>query len=386
MKKLGALSLVLLIVTGALAAADGLAITGALNTGLVFDKPDSVDLTTYLSHEGTPGRAQLNFEYVKGDLSVKWRLETSQQFERNLTATATTDSLDGLIKYAFGTFGLLDNQIGVSIGRIDGALWASGGPADKSYDGVSGIRFEFKPSILEGLSAGFVLPATWDGSTPIVDGKGGNQFKPADYFSELIFGAKYALADTLDVRLALKLDGAGDDAAGAEEGTSFLWGISPTLLKGFVPGLTVWVDGQLAGLGVDDGFNTVTGFKVAYEQGDLAAALPLKLETFAKTSVDTKVGFSITPSLSYKVTPWLKPGVEVNLQFYSYVDTYKFGTTDPKAFDKFELKPYVEFDLGGGFTIVPYYELVFKGAYAPSSGTNDSEIDNKFVLRFNYSF
>jgi hypothetical protein len=396
MKKLGALSLVLLIVASALPADDGLALSGELNSGLVFEKVDGADLLVHLEREGTPGRAALNFQYTKDTLVFKWRFVTNAQSNRTLVATSFTD----LIPYAFGTFGLLDDQISVSIGRIDGALWGSGGPADKSSDAVSGIRFEFKPGILPGLSAGFSLPAvitrTLDTTVTPNIYKSVVPVEPADYFSELIFGVKYALADILDVRLGLQLDGDNDakwddgNVVLEEDGTKFHWGLSPTILGTFVPGLSVWVDMGIAGLGITDGTNTVTGFKVGYAQGNLDASLPLKFETHAKSNADTKTKFIITPAISYKVTPWFKPGIEVNVEFLGYEDnpTYTWlpAGDDPKPFDKLELKPYLEFDLGGGFKIVPAYTMTLKGASAPSAASTDSKIDNKFEIRFDYSF
>jgi hypothetical protein len=187
-----------------------------------------------------------------------------------------------------------------------------------------------------------------------------------------------------------------------EEGTTFLWGLGPKLTA-LVPGLTVWVDGKITGLGVTDGVGTYTGFKVGYASasGSLDSAVGIGFETFPKYKVK-KTGFYIDPSISYKVFSWFKPGLEANLTFYSYEDEakdlYKNNLTnneDLAGFDKFGLTVYTEFALGNGVTITPRYALTSKSAHAPSiiedvnsAGTDwiDGRVDHEFQLRFAYSF
>jgi hypothetical protein len=375
MKKLGALSLVLLIVTGALAADDGLAITGHFYTGLVLEKEGSGDLFTYLERDGgIPARARLNFEFAKDNWAIKWRLQAAAQNGNNLIT-------EDILPYAFGTGMFLNGQIGVSLGRIDGALWNSGGNLDNSYDAVSGARFEFKPAVVEGLSLGFSLPAVWDSIKTSDEYK----FKAADYFSELIFGARYNLTDTLDVRLAVKLDGDGDDTAATEEGTGLIWGLGLPVTGTFVPGLSIWIDGQVTGIGVEDKLGTISAFKAGYASEGLDTYAVLKLETFAK-GAGKKTGFYVIPGASYQVTPLLKPGLEVGAYLYGYEDNIQYGGEDAKAFDKIYFYPYVDLSVGAGFTIRPCYTLTFNGANGPSGNSADSRIDHKFEIRFQYEF
>jgi hypothetical protein len=397
MKKLGALSLVLLLVAGALAADDGLAVSGDLKTGLIFEKNGDEDLTAYVGHNddaGNPGRVRLNFAYTKGNLELKWRVQYSEQVGDAFAAKLRNDDVnwaDNLLKYAFGTVSFLDKQVNISLGRIDGNLWAVDDPLWVGYDAVSGARFEFKPAVVEGLSFGFALPASAGADT---NGDWTNKLKSGDFFSELAFGLKYAPADLVDLRFSVKLDSDADYKYNADntswvpndEGTKMLWSVSPTLLEGIVPGLKVLVNGDVQGIGVNDALATRNTLRVDYALGDLSTFLRVRLDTSAKSDPKTEAKFYLQPAVSYKVFPWLMPGIEGTVQFYFYDSGAVYGTKEANAFDLLEIKPYVEFDLGGGFTVKPYYNLAYKAPNAPSSDGDDSKTDHNFGIRFTYGF
>jgi hypothetical protein len=388
MKKLGALSLVLLLVAGALAADDGLAITGEVKTALKVYTEGDADTVVKFDNDGDPGRAQFGFVYTVGNLQAKWML-------RNVNLS-DADGTGVKIPYAFGTAGFLDNQIGISVGRIDGALWASGGVTDISFDGTLGARFEFKPAVVEGLSVGFVLP-----------GKSG--FKVGDYFAELIFGARYNLADTVDIRVAVNLDSDGDKGAnGSQAGTSFLYGVGLPVLGTFVPGLSLWVDGAFRGLGGDPyefytlgagtigdaGYTTKNGVKIGFDSGDFSAYAKVAFETWK----DQGTVFGILPGASYKILPWLKPGVEAEFYIRSYEDKIKdayklvYGE-DPAGFDRLYFKIYAEMALGNGFTLTPSFALTSHTKYGTFGKANpgvaqskDGRVDTTVGISLGYSF
>jgi hypothetical protein len=433
-----ALALALALAAPALFAEDGLAVSGEVKTALVISKDGDADAFTRLSADGTPGRAQFGFVLTKGTLEVKWLIRMLD---------LTTDGDSALFPYAFATAGFLEDQIRISVGLIDGALWGSGGTTGVSYDSGSIARFEFKPAVLPGLSAGFFLPGvpapaapswSWvlidptlptnkpdENSTvvtavpqtwkPVYDKGSGYSF--GEYLSEIGFGIKYALADTFDVRFGFKLDSEEDEDTGSQEGVKLFWGVGPTIIGTFVPGLSLWVDGTIRGIGGDPGkfytmgngtvtagsYTTKTGLQIGYDTAVLS--------TYAKAAFETWSGKDISPNLdlgwtvlsayagaSYKVTPWLKPGLDAEFHFRGYTDNYKTSyktanTEDPAAFDRLFLKFYTAFTVGNGFTVTPSFSLTSHSAYGTFGKVNpriapskDSRLDTNFTLTLAYGF
>jgi hypothetical protein len=405
MKKSAALALVLLIVAGTAFAEDGLTVSGEIKTALevitVGDNDATVGFDT--DGDGQPGRAQVGFVFTKGDFQAKWMLRS---------ANLGDDGLSAVIPYAFGTAGFLDSQVVVSVGRIDGTPWASGGVTDVSVGSGAGARFEFKPAFLEGLDLGFYLPATF-GSDPSGAATALATVGVADYFSELVFGVAYAAADLVDVRLGFQLDGDGDEAANAQAGATFIWGLGLEFLKPVAPGLSVWLDGQIRGIGGDTkvyyteghgntddaGYTTNNAIKIGYTDGKLSAYVSADFETWK----DQGTILGVFPDISYQVTPWLKPGVYAELYFTSYEDVvktpYKAATgEDPAGFDKAYVKLYAALDLGNGLTITPAFLLTNHSAYgrfgkanpnaAVTSGTavDEARLDTELEISLVYSF
>jgi hypothetical protein len=390
MKKLGALSLVLLIVASALFADDGLALSGEVKANLLIRKQGDNDATVRGDTDGNPGRAQFGFAWTKEHFEAKWMLR--------MAGNGGTFDTAAIIPYAYATGKFLNDQIRISVGGIDGALWGSGGVTDASYDAVSGARFELAPAIVDGLSVGFFLP-------------GSAELKIGDYFPELGFGARFAKDDLIDIRLAYKGDGDGDDNPGSQSGGSFLYGVNPTILGTFVPGLSLKVDGAFRGLGGDpENFYTTgikeytikNGVQIAFDNGTLNTYV----NVFHEVWKDQGTTIGIVPEVSYKVTPWLRPGLYAEFFLRTYEDTvktaYKAGSgEDPAAFDRLFVKVYAEFTLGNGFTLTPSFALTSHSAYGtfgestpvgipatnPSSGKiGDSRLDTETGIYFGYSF
>jgi hypothetical protein len=431
-RRLIAAALVLAMALGATAAfaEDGLAVTGEVKTALQVATTGDADPVFKFDSDGNPGRAQFGFTLTKGDLEVKWLLRMS-----NLS-----DAADAVvIPWAFATANFLDGQAVVTLGKIDGKTWTSGGATDAGYDdGVA--RFEFKPAVVSGLSLGFFLPRVSAGadsavkwvrddlpSTPKVgdmisapgwtakDDGGSYPYSVGDYFAELGFGVKYALPELVDVRFGLKLDGPdgswnGTEWANDKAGTSLFWGVGPSIVGTFVPGLTVWLDGELRGIGGDaevyytknatdndnSKYTTKTALKLEYKLAGLTVSAVTALETW--TGWGTVIAISPTASYKHEVTPWFKPGLELSCALKAYdadiKDEYHTGTgEDPAFFDKFFLKVFAELPLGNGFTVTPAFSLTSWSAYgtfdkvtpkvAPSK---DDRLDTKFEIALAYGF
>jgi hypothetical protein len=373
--RIAALALTALVLSAsALSAEEGLAVTGNLNTGLVIDKPDGKDATAHLEREGMPGRARMNFKLTKGNVIVDWSLQVNRLLDSRIDvlsgpgAPTVSGKLQDIFPEAKGTATFWDGQFVLAIGKLEGQ-WSSGGVVDVKT-GNTTAHFTFKPSVIPGLSVGFALP----GVNPAT-------YTVAEYFNELTFGAQYVLENTLDARFGVTLD---SENPISREGARFVWGLSPTIVGASIPGLTIWIDGLFTGLGITNGLASKTGFKAAYEQGNLGASLALISENFPKrlrTAAAPKTGFYIKPSLSYKVTPAVKPGIDVEIYFYSF----ESGSLD--TFDNVLIAPYIAFDVGNGLEIRPRFALTLKGENGKTTGAGGAaQTDIKFEVRFDYSF
>jgi hypothetical protein len=188
-----------------------------------------------------------------------------------------------------------------------------------------------------------------------------------------------------------------------DEGTKIVWGIEPVFTT-LVPGLTLKVDGQLTGIGAH--FRSKTGIKAGFAAAGFDASVGAALETFEKFDATNsswdfrKTGITIEPAVSYQVFSWLKPGVDALLVFAFYEDEvkdyYKSITTDDLAgFDMFRLRVFAEMALGNGITFTPRYNMTVKPANSASlvetagltvAGWDKNRIENRFELRFGYSF
>jgi hypothetical protein len=381
-------------------AEDGLTVSGHVKTGLNITKLGDKDATVDIKHTddgGDPGRIRLNWVYTNGIVQFKWRNQlTGQQwaFVEDLVPSTSGNvpvgehfqtTLDNLFDYAFAMGDFLDDQIRVSLGKLGDSgdrPWEIGGDeiwAD--IEGISGVRFEFKPAAVKGLDVGFLLPAL----TKPVDG--------GDYFSELGFGARYD-NDAIDIRVAARLD--SDYDKNSYDGTKLIWLFNPKIIGTAVDGLSVWANGQVLGIKTydevpDSAFNTLSWLYFKYAKGNLTSAtLRLGLETWADDDLhtnDTLMGFYLKPVFGYKLTDWAEAGLVIQATLYpSYADGYKVGAEDPSMFDKLFVEPSVNFTLPGGFSIKPVYQLTFNAANGPSAAGKDSRIDHTFELRLQYDF
>jgi hypothetical protein len=411
MKKLGALSLVLLLVAGALAADDGLAVSGDARTGLVFEKVTDTDPQVYLGgNEGIPGRVQLNFAYTKGDFLMKWtsQFEGDEQLSAGLNqGKYTLDVADDLFSTAYGAAAFLDGQFRLSVGKLGDAVWASGGDdGGNDLDNVSGFRFELIPNLVSGLDLGFFVPASFGVSGRTASSNpDGAKLDPANFFAEMGFGAKYALDGVIDIRVAFKGDSEDDATYDGRKyawefddgGATLIYGADLKFLGALVPNFSVWLNGKIAGIKTNDFVpdtkgNTTHWVNITYNPDPLSIWARAALETwadngktwtgvtgYAKSAVYAKAG------VSYAVTPWLKPAIGTQFTFYSYEDS-KVGTEDAAAFGEFWIEPSVALSLGNGLTVTPLLNIKANPANSPDAGKDDAKITTLFKISLTYEF
>jgi hypothetical protein len=431
MRKIMAVLLLAALVTGSVFAEDGLAISGEVKTGLNISKAGDDDVKAKIHNSDankTPGRIRFNFVYTKGIIQFKWRFQLAGNGADKLEASSLSD----LVPYAYALADFFDNQFRMSLGSIDGdSPWeTSGDEVWANVDNVQGARFEFKPAFLSGLNVGMALGAR------------GSAYEIGDYFQELVFGARYE-NDTIDARLGFALDGPdGKDPDTNPDGSKLVWRLNAKFVGSAVPGLSVWLNGQVNGIGgtskkitkttteTKHTISTAGGTTITYTDTDTTtvvtdntdfsrlstdewlyikydpkpwdAALRLGLHTYGIADYTTKSGTTTTtvttesvkrtmlnvkPVFNYKFNDWLSAGLTVNAELVlGYKDGTKVGGEDPALFDSITVDPKLTFTLGGGASIATAYTLKQTMANSISAGDDKGKTTNTFEIRFVYSF
>ena len=248
--------------TVAFAQEQTLKLSGEAKTGIFWQetqtegeterKPGDVKLHSKDDAGGEEGRYRLNMDYDNGNnfgmrARVQW--ETWKNEYPNWS-------------YAFGYGNFFDNtpaQMTVSVGKLGGSPWGTGGPEmwrELEVTRYGGMRIEWKPANLipdefGRLNVGFVLnyfDADRDqGFADIV-------ITLAEVLKESVIGVSYT-HDYFMARMAYRLDSNLDGIHGNKDGDDrgkgedeLLYRLEEHVLDDMVPGLSVWALGSLRGL------------------------------------------------------------------------------------------------------------------------------------------
>jgi hypothetical protein len=208
------------------------------------DPAASVTLHSKDDAGGGRGRYRLNLDYDNGKgFGMRARL--------NWEAWSDTQPQWG---YAFGYGNFFEDQLAVSVGKLGGSPWGTGGPEMwKELEGGAGggMRVEWKPSFIPvgKLNAGFVLnyfnSDRDQGSTDI----------PISLFNilrETVLGVSYT-HDLFMVRLAYRFDDEMDaqqdnKLTGGKGEDEMVYRVEEYVLRTLIPDFSVWALGHLYGL------------------------------------------------------------------------------------------------------------------------------------------
>jgi len=165
--------------------------------------------------------------------------------------------------YAYGN--LFNDQLTISGGLLGDSPWGSGGPklrsdpesreymsynalsgdAYVSSEGLLGIRFEYKPSFVPGLNVGFVLNRPDQVAVDIQKQTFG------DVLGESVIGASYE-HEFFAVRVGYRFDSKADAYSNeADEGGRLTYRLEERVLKNFVEGMRIWLNGDYYGIGCE---------------------------------------------------------------------------------------------------------------------------------------
>jgi hypothetical protein len=194
------------------------------------------------------GRFRLNIDYDNGNnFGMRTRINWEGWAPNNVTSPPTWS-------YAFGYGNFFDNQLSISVGKLGGSPWGTGGPEmwKELETGVGGMRTEWKPSFVPGqLNVGFVLntfnadrdQGTDSLSVPV---------SLLNILRETVIGVSYT-HDLFHVRLAYRFDDEMDaqqdnKLTGGKGEDELIYRLEERVIKNYLPGFQVWAIGHLYAL------------------------------------------------------------------------------------------------------------------------------------------
>jgi hypothetical protein len=240
------------------AFAQELKVSGEVKTGIYWQKEQlagmpSTSFPALRNRDGDSGNAQgryrINLDYDNGNgFGMRARIQMQDNWNVNEVPKWP---------YAFGYGNFFDDQMTVSIGRLGGSPWGTGGPEMwKELESLdtegAGMRIEWKPSFIPvgKLNVGFVL--NWfNGVMEETFGKEGTLL---DVLQESVIGASY-IHDLFLVRAAVRLDSKmdltqrGTFGPDDREGVAIVYRVEEHIIKNYLPDFSVWALGHLQGVG-----------------------------------------------------------------------------------------------------------------------------------------
>ncbi|MCL2174660.1 MAG: hypothetical protein FWB73_01315 [Treponema sp.] len=338
-------------------------------SGVLWEKiedrqPDSENIDRVRMHSkddagSSFGRFRLSLDYtnLKVNLGFKVRLQWDQY-------NNSQNAPEWPYAFVFGNF--FKDQLTVSVGKLGASPWGTGGPEmwrELEVSRFGGMRLEYKPSFVPGkLNVGFVL--NWIDDVADAGGKGDPTI--LDLLSESVIGASYS-CEWFMIRMAYRFDspldaGAARSGGDGKEGTKLIYRVEEYMLNKVLPGMSIWVLGEIIGIGADDkasNFFTRNWLFAQYAPSFLTAQLRFGYEVTENRSL-----FYIKPYFQYN---FLK-GLLVPSIMFGYAQDFgdsKIYPGSPFSYIEVEPKLQVNFTTGAYIAFSYYYRLEYKFAVSP---------------------
>jgi len=345
----------------ACAFAQGLTLGGEVKTGVFWqqvEEPDKDPVIQIRMHSQNDdagdyqGRFRLNMDYLNdaGMMGFKIRIQW-QNWGKDDNGFTIPENWP----YAFGYGNFFNNQLTMSIGKLGGSPWGTGGPEMwKELEAIGksgGVRFEWKPAFIPEtygkVNMGFVL----NGPEGYTDAGFTRDPTIFDFLLESVFGISYT-HDYFMVRFAYRLDSEQDirnRGTSGREGDDIVYRVEERALQKFLPGLQIWALGFIQGVGADD--VTFVEHKnwlfIQYEPPTFTAQLRLGYEGSADRNK-----FFIKPNFYYRFIDGL---IDVGALFGFSQD---FGNKiyPGSPFSELEIQPRLKINFApGAYTAFEYY-------------------------------
>jgi hypothetical protein len=299
--------------------------TGEFITGAhVVVNEDLDDPLFVLSNDDGRNRVRLNGAVAGPNYGFNFRLQAAQITTDPAFPVVDTTNRLVTMPFAYGYVNFFNGLLKVTGGHIDPKAWNSGPVIDTGWDHERALRFEFTPSQVSGLNAGFSLKFTdWERPHSIVAGA-----PIADTLLETVIGFKYTGLSILDITAALKLD--GDDAAKDMNASLGL------ALKG-IPNLTTAAI-EVVALNLND-FEEAGAGEIRLGQRVTYVISALTLQLSAREHIyslkDKDIGLRIEPQVAYKINDSLTATLYTSI-----------GSGDVFEHLGFEIRPYLTYTVG----------------------------------------
>jgi hypothetical protein len=211
------------------------------------DPEASVTLHSKDDAGGGRGRFRLNLDYDNGNgFGMRSRLNWE-----------TWSDTQPQWAYAFGYGNFFEEQMTVSVGKLGGSPWGTGGPEmwkELEAGAGGGMRVEYKPAWMPvgKLNIGFVLnyfnSDRDQGTTDI-------PISLLNILRESVIGVSYA-HDLFLVRFAYRFDDEMDaqqdnKLTGGKGEDELVYRLEEHIIKQYLPGFSIWALGHLYGLSAD---------------------------------------------------------------------------------------------------------------------------------------
>jgi hypothetical protein len=343
-------------------------VTGEAKSGILWEKvenkqPDventeKVKLNSKDDAGDSYGRFRLNVDYTgpAGNLGFRTRLNWDNYTSSNGGPTWA---------YAFGWGNFFEDQLTLSVGKLGGSPWGSGGPEmwrELEVSSFGGMRIEFKPSFVPGkLNFGFVL--NW--YDDVADAGGLQEPTILDLLQESVVGMSYA-NDWFMLRCAYRFDsdldaGGARSGSSGQEGTKFVYRVEEYMLRRVLDGFSIWALGEFIGIGASDPsfFFTRNWLFVQYAPESFTAQLRFGFEK----SENRAVAYA-KPTFAYNfLDKLIVPSI-----MFCYAQDFGEGKRwpgSPFAYLEFEPKLQLNFSPGAYVAFSYYYRMEYKYARTP---------------------
>jgi len=367
--------LLMLLITAVAAAsfAQEIKFSGEAKTGLYWEqsqaegKAAETDLKLHSKDDagGGQGRFRLNMEYNNGN---GFGMSARLQWEN----WSNDDTTKWSYAFAYGNF--FEDQLKVSVGKLGGSPWGTGGPEmwkeleSSNYGG--GSRIEYKPAFIPEeygkVNVGFVLNWFNNDMDQGTDNAAVN-ITIAEILKESVIGISYT-HDWGMIRLAYRFDSeldanqankyAGSDAGKGED--EFVYRVEERILTNYVPGLQFWALGHLFGMSAK--LKEIQYFRnwafVQYEPPEMwGMATPFTAQFrfgHLKTGDDASGARSemlLKPSFYWNFFEKL---LSVGLAF-TYNQDFGNKLTEGSPFQYYELEPKVQLNFQSSYIAFAYY-------------------------------
>lgn len=318
-----------------------LEISGEMKTGLYWEKIDLPGTNNdeeiakiHNNDDAGPneGRFRLNLHVKKDIIGMKVRFEQ----------TAWSASSPNIWAFAFAYGNFFEEQLRIVAGRLGESPWSAGGPDIwQELDNQVGVRFEIKPNFIPGLNAGFVLN-TWNEANYFPE-----KNTLVDILMESVFGISYT-NDFFHARFSYRLDGESD-VYDVQDGMGMMYRLEERILKNYVDGLQLWVNGWWRGIGTEkEDPDKVTRI---YYNWFYAQWAPEQFNAQLRVGYHKGVmydEFHTRLSFYYNILPWISAGAAFNFRVdageVSVKDVpYRLWNIEPQVRVTFAPNTYVAF-------------------------------------------